>query len=177
MRSAKVATMMAKVFALRHVSCATGVLLISLLTIALHLLQEPEHQALLLLFAVFYILVALVLLWIRVSPRSKLLLLAPLLTPLLLLPMQDWRLQLFVLWLSWLLSLEAFRREAEEEGSERFFVLSQVAVGALVPIAFFAKPPWLVYLATLAVFSAAVFLSAGCWRWQNRLKAAISELD
>ncbi len=165
--------MMAKVFALRHLACATGVLLFALLTVALGWISKPDQQALFLLFAVFYLLVATVLLWIRVASVSKVLLLSPLAV---LLP-GGWHQQLFAVWLSAILSVEAVRREARSDGGEPFLVLSLLTLGSLAPLALVVQSSALVYLAFFLSPMAAMFLGIGCWRWQNRLKYAISELD
>jgi len=161
---------MALVFGLRLLVLGLGFLAVSLLLFVPQFSSSAEWESLLVLFSVFVILVALVLIFIRFAGHTGRILL---LAPLLLLPAGEWMPGFGLL--TCLLFLEAFRRES---GGLRWFLGGQLAIViAGASLAFLpVGRTWLVVF-WLLLLVPPLFLSLGCWQWQDRIKQQLAELD
>lgn len=164
---------MARVFALRHLSFALVSMLLSFFVVSLSSLGNVEKKALILLFAVFYLLVAWVLLWIRVSRTSRWLLSAPLL--ILLARHGEWLIGLS--WFAGLSVIEALRRESKEQKADLLFRCSLAFHSTVLILPLFVGGPGLVYGVAVWGVMEIPLLACACWVWQGRLTEAISELD
>ena len=165
---------MALVFALRVLVFGLAQAAVLTLFFILDPLRKPEAGALLVLFAIFYLMVGLVLFFIRLSKLwSRLLLLTPLCA--LLGPTWNW--QCLLIWCSGFLVLEAFRWESEIFQVHRLFRGAQL-LWALTGAVWLLFPPG-ANLWSAVGFGTLVWCSVafGCWRWQEQVKLALESLD
>lgn len=166
------ARLMALIFALRHLTVATVVLVVASSMAAGNILGAKERTALLLLFGLFYLLVGLVLYWIRVSRLEKLFLLLPWV----LLAIPNGYAQLVALWVSGMLWGESFARPSTELDSQLPFRIVQLAV-LTSPSVLLVTPALRIPLTVMLLVVASVAFAAGCWRWQDRLKDEMAKWD
>lgn len=165
---------MALVFALRLWVYGLIFLLVFAGLFVIQLSQDREVEALLTLFAVFQLVISLVLMFVRFSSNLNRFLL---LTPLVCLGFdQVWSFGVAA-GVALLLVLEAMRRESRSVKREfdfgrcqAYFLMACTCV-ALCPRQYFA---WIV-AASLAVFIGLVILAS--WRWQRAIRQVLEDLD
>lgn len=166
------ARLMALIFALRHLALATAILVVGFALAAGNVLGTKDRTALLLLFGLFYVMVGLVLYWIRVPRLEKLFLVLP--WTLLAVPSGD--AQLPALWLAGVLFVESFTRPSAEFDSQLPFRVVQLTL-LLSPLVLVVPPNFRIPLSVLLFGLATLPFAAGCWRWQERLKDEMAKWD
>jgi hypothetical protein len=164
--------LMALIFALRLTVVGLGMLAATLALFVWPFTESREWETLFVLFSVFVLLVAYVLLFIRLSGHgSRLLLLTPF--PVLFLP--GAKLVTVGLWVACLLVLDVFRRES---GGELPFLGAQILLGvggaaiALIPL-----KGWMLGVFWVEVFAVPCLVAGGCWNWQRHIKDELVDQD
>jgi hypothetical protein len=166
--------LMALVFALRLTCLGLFILAASTGLVTLHLTEAREMEALCVLFSVFLLTVAGVLLFIRFSGHLHRVLV---LTPLIGLVMPGWELQLLAFWIGGLFFLEAFRAQAWVFRSHQGFVIS-LGLWASAALALVIVPTnYLLWCGLPWSVSLGLAFGYGCWTWQEAIKQAMVSLD
>ena len=173
MNTAERSRLMALVFALRMVLTGLALLAVSVLIFSLPLTADKEWESLSVLFSVFFLTVAIVLVFIRhPDPVGRLLLLTPLLV---LVPFAGPGRSVAAL-LGAIFFLEAFRRYSEA-ASVVFLVCQLVTtLGGVILLSLSPGRVWIITLIGLCIVPPSLF-ALGCWKWQEQIKSTLTDFD